>query len=304
MTLEAGKADELVRRLREIDGVTGVRLYRGVSVSPPGDVVHVEATDRAVHSIVAYLARADARGDAFSSITTSQPVSLIARPWRQALIRDTAEATWEEIELTMARDSNMTTLGLLVMAASGAIAVIGIATNALHVVVGAMLIAPGFQPIVRTSFGIVARSAAWKRGLVDVARGYGILAASAGITAIVLRALGTDPFGTHSSYLAPRALLTYWTSISVTDVLVTLVASLAGAVLIATHRSILTAGVMVALALVPSAAIAGAGAATFELEPALRALARWGIDLTAVAALSLAVFAWRRFRVYRRDSLA
>ncbi|MBM3492617.1 MAG: hypothetical protein FJX68_19690 [Alphaproteobacteria bacterium] len=48
------------------------------------------------------------------------------------------------MELVIGKNSNMTGNALLVMLAAGVLAAIGIATNALHIVIGAMLIAPGY----------------------------------------------------------------------------------------------------------------------------------------------------------------
>ncbi|MDP8905834.1 MAG: DUF389 domain-containing protein [Chloroflexota bacterium] len=302
ITVGRQQSDKLVELLHAADGVLGVRLYRDVSISPPGDVIQLETTDRGLHQVMRVLT-AEGVGVADStSITTSEPTSVISRSSREIVARDTSEGTFEETELLMARESNMTLLHLLAMAAAGTVAAVGLATNAVHLVIGAMVIAPGFQPIVRVSLGLVTRSAAWKRGLVDVALGYGALSAAAAATTLILRALGIDPLGTQASYLPPGVLLSYWTSISGTDVLVALVAGVAGTLLIVIGRSVLTAGVMVALALVPGSAIAGMALVSLEIDIALRASARWVVDAVAVVAVGMAVLWWRQVAVYRRPA--
>ncbi len=60
-----------------------------------------------------------------------------------------------------------------------------------------MLIAPGFLPLVRVSLGIVAQSPAWRRGLVDLIKGYAAVAASA---TLLLIGMGKQPLGEEASY--------------------------------------------------------------------------------------------------------
>lgn len=59
--------------------------------------------------------------------------------------------TWEELELSIGEDSTMTLDRTIVMFSAG----IGLLTGALHVVIGAMVIAPGFQPFARFVLGVI-----------------------------------------------------------------------------------------------------------------------------------------------------
>lgn len=117
----------------------------------------------------------------------------------------------------------------------------------------------------------------------------------------MLRLSGTAPLGAEEAYLQAGVLASYWTTITFPGLLATAVASIAGAVLLAANRSVLTAGVMIALALVPSAAIVGASLAIGDLSLAGQALLRWAADVAAVAVLSAAVFGWKRRTIHRRS---
>src|SRR5690606_12749644 len=94
------------------------------------------------------------------SLTTTEPVSTFTPGSIPAIVRDTSESTWEEMELLIGKESNMTINALLLMGISGILAALGLATKAVHFVIGAMAIAPGFEPIVRISLGTVAKSRA------------------------------------------------------------------------------------------------------------------------------------------------
>jgi uncharacterized membrane protein len=214
-----------------------------------------------------------------------------------------SEATWEEMEVVIAKNSNATANALLVMAISGVLATIGIATNALHIVVGAMLIAPGFQPIVRIALGIVGKNGAWRRGISHTLQGYLALAGGAAGTALFLQAIGRSPLASEASYLPEGVLISYWTSITVPSLVVTSVAGVAGALLIATNRAILTAGVMVALALVPGAAIAALAIVSGDFDVAASGALRWLTEPGLVLLASMVVLFWKRSRVHRRPTM-
>lgn len=166
-------------------------------------------------------------------------------------------------------------------------------SNALHLVLGAMVIAPGFEPISRVALGLVNRSPTWKSGLSDMLKGYAALIVGAILMTFILQALDYTPDATKSTYLPAGVLLSYWTSISATSLFASIAAATAGAFLILQERSVLTAGVMIALALVPSATICGLGIANADLALATTGLYRFAIETLIVSVMSIAVFAWK-----------
>lgn len=294
------QSDFLLARLQKIDGVIGTRLQRGGARQPPGDVISADVLNRSLAEVCRFLADQKVGEDGASSFSTSEPKSLVQSSAAEAIARDSSEVSWEEIELVIGHQSNMNLNAMMVMFVSGVIATIGIATNALHLVLGAMLIAPGFLPMVRISLGIVGKSRAWRRGLGDTFKGYAALAVGAALTTWLLIALGKSPLGAEASYLPAGTLISYWTSITVSSVVVTIVSGVVGTILLATGRSVLTAGVMVALALVPGAAITGMGAVTGELDMMIGGASRWALDASIVTIASLVVFSWKRAAVHRR----
>ncbi len=300
ITVPADRTDSLVDEMVRIPGLIGLRVQKGVSVQPPGDVISAEMTNRSLQALLPILDRQGLGEDPALSLTTSTPLSIVSPPATPTLIREESETTWEEMEFIIGKESNMTATALTVMAIAGVLAIVGVATNALHVVIASMLIAPGFEPITRISLGIAAGSAGWRRGLVYTAEGYAVLVLGAAATALVLRALGVPLPGGQATYLPAQVLVNYWTTVSGPSVVASALASIAGALLIITNRSVLTAGVMVALALIPTAAIAGMGLVLGQWQLVAGALSRWIIDALLVASLALLVFGWERNRRQRR----
>ncbi len=295
-----GQSELLLTKLTGIHGVMGTRLQRGASQHPPGDVLTIDVLNRGLPEVCRVLADEGVGADESSSFSTSEPKSLIQSSASEAIARDSSEMSWEEIESAIGHQSNMTVNAMTVMFVSGVIATVGIATNALHVVLGAMLIAPGFLPLVRVSLGIVAQSPAWRRGLVDLIKGYAAVAAGAASATLLLIGMGKQPLGEEASYLPAGTLISYWMSITGTSVVVSLVAGVVGAILLATGRSVLTAGVMVALALVPGASLVGMGAVTGNLDVMTGGALRWVADVATVIITSLLVLLWKRASVHKR----
>ena len=292
----------LLDLVRGADGVVGVRLQRGGSLVPPGDVVAVDVTNRGAHALLAALG---ARGlGPGTSLSTAEPFSLVAPGAQAAIDGDTNDAPWEEMDATIRSSTNMRPNALVLMAASGVLAAVGLATDALELVVAAMVIAPEFQPLVQTALGVVSgngRSA--RAGLGHVAAGWVTMALSASATALVVRASGQDPLGGGSAYLSAGALADYFTTVTVPSTLVDAAAATAGAVLIASRRATLTAGVSIALPLVPLTALVGVAAVAGEPATAVGALTRWALDACLVVLAGLAVFGWKRASVQKRPML-
>lgn len=293
----------LLARLQEIDGVLGARLQRGASQQPPGDVISVDVLNRSLPDVCRLLADQKVGADKSSSFSTSEPRSLVQSSSAEAIARDTSETPWEEVESVIGKESNMTINAMMVMFVSGVVATIGIATNALHLVMGAMLIAPGFLPMVRVSLGIVGESEAWRRGLIDILKGYTALAVGAALATFLLVILGKSPLGDEPSYLPAGTLISYWTSITAMSVIVSIVSGVVGAILVTTGRSVLTAGVMVALALVPGASLIGMGAVAGDLDVVAGGALRWTIDTVMVVLTSLLVLSWKRAALHKRPML-
>jgi hypothetical protein len=302
-TLPAGEAAALIAQLQRMEGVLGIDLLPGAALKPPSDILRLQILNRAYPDVMALFAEAGIGTRDGTSMSASEPVSVVDRSNRSAIANDSSEATWEEMEQVIGKNSNMTVSALLVMAIAGVMATVGIATNALHLVLAAMLIAPGFQPIVRVMLGVCAQSPAWRRGIRDILLGYGCVVLAAAVTSWILMALGTSPLGVESSYLPPNVLISYWSNITPTSELVSLVASIGGALLIASNRAVLTAGVMVGLALVPGATLIGIGIGTGLSDLMTTGLQRWLLEVANVLVGSLLVFGSIRLLRQRRRML-
>lgn len=294
---------QFISEIEPIEGVTGISLHKGVSLKPKGDMITVELTNPALLEL---MRRLEARGlgkKPDSSIVTSQLLSSVSSPDARQLTREASDATWEEMESSLLKESNTNRNTLFLMFAAGMIAAIGVSTNTLHVVIGAMLIAPGFEPITRIGLGLVTGSQASHRGAHDLLRLYIALMLGAAVATLMFMAMGKAPLSSDSSYLRQGALLTYWTSITLPSTVVTAMSATAGAILVATNRSVLTAGVMTGLSLVPAMTITVMALMVGDWAAGGSAALRWLIDCVLVLVLSVLVFGWKRHSVQKRPKM-
>lgn len=298
VTMPPERTETALDRLRRVDGVVGLALQRGASLNPPGDVVTVQATTDATRTVLRVLT--DLGVDNGWSILTSEPRSFLAKPYQNQLGVESNEVIWEEMAFLLRRETNPGTNYLALMTISGAIAAVGLWTDTLHVVIAAMVVAPGFEPLLRIPFGLIAgpRTLA-SRGLVSTLAGYLALALGAFLALLVLRVIDQD----RSTDLAARHWVGYWTRVTGSDLLLVTIAGLAGAFSVAAQRSVLTIGVMIALALIPGMAIAAMALGTGDLGLAAEGLGRWAVDATAVVVAGGAVLGVKQAVVHRRVAL-
>jgi hypothetical protein len=301
LTVPPTRTDTMVRDLRALEP-TGLRLHRGASLHPPGDVIELEVTNAGLRGVMR-LADVHGLGEPGGvALSTSEPLSLVAHGYT-ALSREEGGTSWEELELAMSGDSTMTGDRLTVMFIAGVIAAVGIVSGAIHVVVGAMIIAPGFQPFSRLVLGLVNRSRAWHGGAIDVLRAYAAVAVGATAAAAISRLLGATALDSgHDSYLGADELIVYWSTITWPGVVVGGAAAICGGLLLAINRTVLTAGVMVALALVPTAALGPMALVAGDPGLAGQAALRFAVEVALVIAGSAIVFVIKRHRDARELS--
>ncbi len=299
LTVPSRFTDSLLEALEQCGPLT-LRVNRGGSLRPVGDVIGLEITDNDLGEVMRIADRYGLGEPEGITMTTSTPSSVVSSDY-EALTRESQTTTWEELELSIGGDSTMRPDRTVVMGIAGVIAGLGIVTGTLHAVIGAMVIAPGFQPFSRFVLGVVNGSGAWKGGLTDVARAYGALLVGATLAGLLTMGLGDNALSAgDDTYLAAADLVAFWTTTSWHGVTISIVAAVCGGLLIAIDRSVLTAGVMVALALVPTAALVPMALLAAEFDLALAAASRFGLEVVIVLVASAGVFMLKRRTDKRR----
>ena len=254
----------------------------------------IQTTNDATRKVLKLLKELDAHEA--GSIVTNAPRSIISPQHQQLLDQESNETFWDEMAFMLRHDTNLAFNYLALMMLAGAVAAVGLWSDTLHTVVGAMVIAPAFEPLLRIPFGLITRSGDLvKRGLISVGVGYLMLALGGLLAALILRLLNPSEAPT----LAANVWVEYWSSISSAGLLASVFAGAAGAVVVGGQRSVLTTGVMIALALVPSMSLAGMALAVGDFSLSGKAFTRWVLDVGIVMLLSGIVFGLKQLLLHK-----
>jgi hypothetical protein len=294
-------SERIIEKIASEKGILSIRLQRGISLTPVGDVISVDVLSNEIRNIMVVLEDEGILDNPQYALSTSTSSSMLSNTHSEEINTDGSQTIWEETLSTINEQSQMTYNNLLTMLLSGMIALMGLATNAIHVVIGASLLAPGFGAVVRISLGLVNKHTTWKQGLKDVFAGYAALLIGATITAVGLKITGTNVLIGSSSYLPQDKLVDYFTTITVESVLVSVLAAIIGTILILTNRTLLTAGVMMLLALVTSASIATMAFVQGDYAMGFQAVGRWFLEFFIIAGISAVVFLIKKHTVMNRN---
>ena len=266
----------LLERLHDHPGVARITLHSGASKVPDGDVLIIEAANQVAGDILNLFRELDLLHS--GAVSISEPNATIRAQASKTISEEGNDAIWEETGAMMRQDTNPSFNFIALMGLSGAIAAFGIASNTIHIVVGAMLIAPGFEPLLRVIFGILGDRHSVTAGLRANAYGYLALAASAAVATPVALFLS----GTTVDQLAEGYWANYWSRIEASGIATSLLAGLAGGIIVSSRMKVLGTGVMVALALIPAMALIGMGIATGLPHLILGGALRWVVEVLCV----------------------
>jgi hypothetical protein len=297
----SASSDDCARILREIEGLDGIAritLQRDVSLAPKGDALTIDLTNSSAIEVMDRLRAGDLLERV--AVTLSEPTAMIRASETTAIEQEGNDAAWEEIGAMMRQDTNPSFNFLALMALAGAVASFGIVSDTIHSVIGAMLIAPGFEPLLRIVFGISGDKHSAGAGVKATIAGYAALGLAA--------ALAVHP-ALHFQNMRPGDLPTgdwvgYWSQVTGEGIATSFLAGIAGGIIISTRMKVLSTGVMVALALVPSFALIGMGLAAGEVALAGQASLRWLAEVACVMIGGGTVIASKRWLLHLRQNRA
>lgn len=302
ITVSPASTQGLVDELERMEEVIGLSLHKGASIKPAGDVITVHVLNRGADEVWR-LAQACSDEGAIS-ISSGELVSLVDPEHQFAIEKDVDEAVWEEMEASLRHQGRVTGNFLLLMALGGAMCAAGFFSghvNQAIMLVAASVIAPGFEPIAMIPLGVALRR--WhvvRRGLASTGAGYLALMAGAALMTAIQRALG---HATPARFLESPEIqvLAHPTAL---DIATSACAALAGVVMMAAYRRHVIAGPLIALKLIPGAALIGSALAMGEWRYVDQGLRRWAIDLVFIVLFGLAFLLWKQARVHKRAMMA
>lgn len=299
VAVDAQTASLMLKGVARLDGIIGLSHQPGASISPPGDLVKVTMVNESTREVLDLLRELGVPDT--GSISMSEPTSFMAEAHQAKVNQESNETVWDEMAFLLRNDTNPTFNYMLAMAMAGAIAAGGLWTDTLHLIVGAMIIAPAFEPLARIPFALVTGARRLvASGLSSILLGNLMLILGAGFCTVLLESWGSRP----AVPLPEQQWVAYWSSFTFGGVLVSAFGAVAGAVVIGGQRAVLTTGVMITLALIPSMALVGVGVVTGDLSLAGLGFLRWAADAVLVLLLSGTIFEAKRRWLHQGRALS
>jgi len=285
--------------LEAAPSVCNVVYLKGVAQRPQGDVILCDVAREEASVIVSDLRELDI--DKEGSISMEMIDSQISRA---AVAAEKASAglpsdavVWEEVESRTSENVELSGSFLAFMVLAMLIAMVGILTDQIILIIGAMIVGPEFGPIA----GICVATAEKRRDLFRRSFRALVIGFPLGITATFLTALvlngldlipqdfseGTHPFTQFIS--SPDG----W------SFLVALLAGVAGLLSLTSAKSGALVGVLISVTTIPAAANIGVAAATGDWHEWLGAMEQLSLNLTAILIAGTATLLLQR-RLYVR----
>ena len=289
----------MLRQLEQINGVISVSAYEGASRKPKGDVIVVNVLNRAADAVLGCTDRIKFKDGAIS-VVTAEAASFSDPAHQEEIDSDTDESTWEEMETSLRNRGQLTFNFVALMALGGAIGTTGLSVEPVPqtmALVAASIIAPAWEPIAKFPLWLILRN---RRLLVDALwsffAGYAALVLTAAAAVLLLQALGV----TDLAKLAANPEVKRIVHPPPESILISFCAALAGVIIETAYREALLAGPVVALIVVPSACLVGAGLGLLDAELMIAGVRRFSIDLVLVIVLGALVLGMKQRLLHRR----
>jgi hypothetical protein len=194
----------------------------------------------------------------------------------------------------------MTPNYVALMAPGGAVAAVGLVSEPVPQViafVASAIIAPGFEPVAKIPIGLVLRR--WPvagRGLCSAAVGYAVLTLVAALVFWALR----QPGAVSNSDLLTNPEVGRIAKPELTALLASACGALAGIVMLAAYRRSVIAGPLIALTVIPAAALIGMAPVAGSWAVAVAGLDRLAMDLGLIVLAGVIVVGIQQVLVHKR----
>ena len=298
----------ILDRLQRAPEVTNLWHLAGAVLKPPGDLVSCDVAKEEGSRLLTELRELglDQRGSiAVENVDAS--ISRGALAAEEVAPGSPADAVvWEEVESRLSESAVLSVSFLLLITLATLIAAVGIVTDSIVLIIGAMVVGPEYGPIAGVCVAIVERRPREvARSLQALLVGFPLgIAAAAGLT-LALVAAGFAPEALGSS---GRDLTIFISRPNWASVIVAVLAGLAGMLAVISAKSGALIGVLISITTIPAAANVGVAIAYANWGESGGAAVHLGINLAALVASGLTVLTvaarsrQRRRTRHRQDS--
>lgn len=280
---------QVLEILEESSDVINLWQIPGAASKPPGDLVSCDVAKEDASPLIQELRNLGL--EQYGSIAVEDidvSISHAARvAERQAEGQPADAVVWEEVAGRVADSATLSISYLVLITIAMMIAAIGLLTDSILMVIGAMVVGPEFGPLAGVSVALVeGRPQLAGRSLVALAVGFPLGITAAALMTLLLRELGVAPdiFLTADHQLTELVSDPSWYT-----TIVAVLAGMVGMLAVAGEKSGVLVGVLVSVTTVPAAAYVAVSATYGTWDATGRALIILVINLTAIMVSGVAV---------------
>jgi len=276
------QADHALELLDAVPSVCNVVYLRGVAQRPEGDVILCDVTREDASVIVSDLRELDIdkEGSISMEVVDSQ-ISQAAMEAEKASAGLPSDAVvWEEVESRTSENVELSGSFLAFMVLAMLIAMVGILTDQLILIIGAMIVGPEFGPIAGICVAAAEkRRDLFRRSLRALAVGFPLGITATFLAVLLLNGLGLVP---ESFTQGVQTFTQFISSPDGWSFLVAFLAGIAGMLSLTSAKSGALVGVLISVTTIPAAANIGVAAALGDWHEWLGAMEQLSLNLGAI----------------------
>ena len=295
------QAEHALDLLEHTPSVCNLIYLRGAAQKPEGDVILCDIAREDASVIVSDLRELEVHheGSIAMEDIDSQISDAADRAERAAVGAPSDAVVWEEVEFRTSENVELSASFLAFMVLAMLIAAVGILTDQLILIIGAMVVGPEFGPIAGLSVAAVQkRISLARRSFLALAVGFPL-----GITLTFLATLLFDGVDLIPDDFAQEGhpFTDFISNPDFFSFLVAYLAGMAGVLSLTSAKSGALVGVLISVTTIPAAANIGVAAALGDGEEWLGAMQQLGLNLAAIFLACIGtLFVQRRLYVRRR----
>ena len=295
----AGQAEHALELLERSASVCNLIHLRGAAQKPEGDVILCDVAREDASVIVSDLRELEIHreGSIAMEDVDSQVSEAADRAERAAVGAPSDAVVWEEVEARTSENIELSASFLAFMVLAMLIAAVGILTDQLILIIGAMVVGPEFGPIAGLSVAAVEKRVDLaRRSFVALGVGFPV-----GITLTFLFAAAIDGLDLIPEGFAQEGhpFTDFISSPDEFSAIVAFLAGLAGVLSLTSAKSGALVGVLISVTTIPAAANIGVAAALGDSKEWLGAMAQLSLNLGAIFLACIGTLYLQR-RLYQR----
>ena len=292
------RVEQVLAALGSFESTLNIVHLPGAVRDPEGDLVQVDVAREDASAVIERLRRLGIDEDgSIATIEIDAAISRRAEAAERAAAGSPADAVvWEQVESRTSESAELSGSFLVFMILATLIAAVGIVTDSVILVIGAMVVGPEFGPLAGLCVALVQRRPELaRRSFAALAVGFPVAIAVTYLAVSAGRAVGLlpDDVGTHSETIFISDANRY-------SVIIALLAGVAGMISLTTAKAGALIGVLISVTTIPAAGNIGLAAAYGDWSEFRGASAQLAINLVCIVGAGLATLSVQRLLFARR----